>query len=434
MKPESPPILGGARLPPQLLAAARGAAGELAVRGVGVGARVAVDSTDVLPWLLGADLLGAATLVVEPAWTPRERAAVLVDARPDVLVTGSPAPAERAIAPAGGASTPFYLPTTSGTGGSPKVLIRTRDSWLRSFAALPLPGAGPVLIPGALSSSLFLFGALHALHSGRRPVLLPRWRATAAATACGDAEIVHLVPAMLAGLLDALATDPALRAASRLRAVVCGGAHIGEGMRHRFGALLPGCELIEYYGSAEHSLIAVRRGGTGLHPAAGVEVAIRDGRVWVRSALAAAGRLVAGAVRPAPDWSTVEDMGTLHPDGTLTVHGRAGATVSSGGRIVAAEEVETALRCVAGVVDVVVTGSPHARLGAIVTAVVEIDAAAPPSLRDLRAGARASLEPGKLPRRWIVTTALPRTASGKPARGAVTEQLRDGSLPAWALR
>lgn len=427
---ESPPVLGGAALPPELIALTHGAAAELATRGVGMGARVAVDSTDVLPWLLGADLLGAATLVVEPSWTPRERAAVLADAVPDVVITGAPQPGRRAGTPAGDAGTAFYLPTTSGSGGSPKVLVRTRDSWLRSFAAMPLPGTGPALIPGALSSSLFLFGALHALHSGRRP-LLRRRRWT---EACAAAEIVHLVPAMLAVLLDALAADPALRAASRLRAVVCGGAHLDDGLRRRLGTLLPGCELIEYYGSAEHSLIAVRDGDAGLRPVDGVDVAIRDGRVWVRSPLAAAGRLVAGAVRVAPEWSTVEDMGTLHADGTLTVHGRAGATVSSGGRIVAAEEVETALRGVPGVVDVVVTGSPHSRLGAIVTAVVEIDTAAPPTLRELRRSARTTLEPGKLPRRWIATTALPRTASGKPARAAVIEQLREGSLPAWTLR
>lgn len=442
-----PPILGGAALPSDLLGAVRGAAVDLAARGVRAGARVAVDTADpihVLAWLLGADHLGAATFVVEQAWTAGERAALLADVRPDVVVGGRPVPATSAPAPHPGLGTTFYLPTTSGSSGRPKVLARTRDSWLCSFAALPLPGCGPVLVPGPLSSSLFLFGALHALHAGRRPVLLPRWRARAAAVASADTEVVHLVPAMLAALLDELAADPALRAACALRVVVCGGAHLDDGLRRRLAALLPDCALIEYYGSAEHSLIAVRRDGRGLRPLPGVDVEIRDGRLWVRSPLVVAGELNHGVLQPAAQgWSTVDDLADVHADGTLTVHGRGGAAISSGGRIVAAEEVEAALRTVPGVRDVLVTGSPHPRLGAIVTAVVEVDAAAPPSLRVLRAEARTRLEPGKRPRRWLLTAALPRTSAGKPARAVLAEQLQtvgaanecqQGHLPATTLR
>src|SRR5690606_39432878 len=55
---------------------AHGAARTLAARGVSAGDHVAIDSPNVLPWLLGADLLGAAALVVEPTWTAADRAAV----------------------------------------------------------------------------------------------------------------------------------------------------------------------------------------------------------------------------------------------------------------------------------------------------------------------------------------------------------------------
>jgi len=71
---------------------AYGAARELAARGVTTGSRVAIDATaaqDVLAWFVGADLLGAATLVAEPSWTPRERDAVFEDARPDVVLVGT---------------------------------------------------------------------------------------------------------------------------------------------------------------------------------------------------------------------------------------------------------------------------------------------------------------------------------------------------------
>ncbi|MEV0970711.1 AMP-binding protein [Microtetraspora glauca] len=456
----TPPIVGPGAVPADLLARAHGAARWLAAHRIAEGSRVAVDSPDPLPWFLGADLLGAACLVAEPTWTPRERDAVLADARPDLVVTGvakplpEPLPESVAhasardaghvgdtrnvgdvgVAPAGDDGTFFYLPTTSGSSARPKVLIRTRRSWLRSFAALgPLPG--PVLIPGPLSSSLFLFGALHALWCGHRVQSLSCWEPERAALAAQRAATVHLVPAMLAGLLAVLERRPDLREGCALRTVVCGGAHLGDDTRERFARLLPGAELIEYYGSAEHSLIALRRGTDGLRPVPGVRLDVRDGLLWVSSPLAFSGRLRGGTFHPAEDeWSTVGDQVELDGTGALTVRGRAGAVVSSGGKLVAAEEVEAVLRTVPAVTDVLVTGTPHPTLGAIVTAVIETTADGPPTLRELRAAARAGLEPGKRPRRWLATEALPRTASGKPARATVAERLRDGTLAAEPMR
>ncbi|WP_245617045.1 AMP-binding protein [Amycolatopsis taiwanensis] len=396
-----------------MLARAHGAARELAARGVVEGARVAIDSADapdVLAWFLGADLLGAATLVIEPSWTPREREAVLADARPDVVVSGSPRPTAESVPRAGDEDTDFYLPTTSGSSGRPKVLTRTRGSWSRSFAALGrFPHAGPVLVPGPLSSSLFLFGALHALWAGQEPRLRPRFEPE---TACAEVTAAHLVPAMLARLLAVLERRPDLRESCVLRTVVCGGAHVGEELRAQCSRLLPRTELIEYYGSAEHSLIAIRRGEGGLRTVPGVEIDVREGALWVRSPLSFRGYLRRGALDPAPEWSTVDDLVRVDDTGALEVLGRAGAMVSCGGKLVAAEEVESVLRRVQGVVDVLVTGTPHPTLGSVVTAIVE----GSPELRDLRAAARSGLEPGKRPRRWVMTDALPRTASGKLRR------------------
>lgn len=437
MTPAPPPILHDATLPPDLLARAHGAAAALRERGVRGGDRVAVDPRlpgdgpggpgpeATLAWFLGADLLGAATLVLDPAWTARERDAVLADAAPAVVVGGSPAPGP-ATDPAGGGDTLFYLPTTSGSSGSPKVLARTRSSWRIGFDALG-PVTGPVLIAGPLSSSLFLFGALHALHHGVEVRFRPRLDAADARAAGG----LHLVPAMLTALLDDLERRPGPVA---LRTVVCGGAHVGTALRARCARLLPGAELVEYYGSAEHSLIAARRGDGALRPLPGVGTEVRGGVLWVRSPQAFAGYLRAGRLDPAgAGWSSVGDRAEIAADGSLTVHGRGSATISSGGALVAAEEVEQVLRAVPGVAEVVVTGTPHATLGALVTAVIEARGGVPDT-RVLRAAARAGLAPGKRPRRWLVVPALPRTSSGKPARAVVDAGLRDGTLAATPLR
>ncbi|MDA3646372.1 AMP-binding protein [Saccharopolyspora indica] len=429
----------------ELLARARGAA-----RLLRPGSRVALDGGNALTRLthfLGADLAGCAALLLEPTWTERERSAVLADAAPHVVLDLEAISREIApprtcptsisceIAPPPPQNPPFYLPTTSGSSGRPKVLIRSRDSWLRSFDALDLglTQQDRVLIPGPLSSSLFLFGALHALHAGADVHLLDRWSAHDAATAARNATTIHLVPAMLAALLSTLERDPVLRTECALRTVVCAGARVDLELEERLGKVLPGCELVEYYGSAEHSLIAVRRGGR-LRPV--VDVEVRDTELLVRSALTFDGYLDNGVlVPPSTDqgWSAVGDRAILHEDGSLEVLGRASAVINTGARLVGAEEVESVLRGADGVLDVLVSATPHPRFGELVTAVVEVDPAARPSRRDLRARARQSLEPAKRPRRWLAVRELPRTASGKPARALVAEQLRAGSFEAEAL-
>ncbi|GAA3353851.1 hypothetical protein [Saccharopolyspora gregorii] len=111
--------------------------------------RVAVDEPDPvhrLCWLLGAELAGAAALVVDPDWSRRDE--VLADAAPEVVVSGAPEPGDP-VARRGDERTWFYLPTTSGSSGAPKVLVRSRRSWSESFRALDVP-LGPddaVLVP-----------------------------------------------------------------------------------------------------------------------------------------------------------------------------------------------------------------------------------------------------------------------------------------------
>ncbi len=185
---------------------------------------------------------------------------MLADAAPHVRVDGPAPVADGPVAAHPGDESIFYLATTSGSAGRPKVLARTRRSWRVGFDALgPLPG--PVLIPGPLASSLFLFGTLHALHHGAEV----RWRPRLSADDTVDAGAVHLVPAMLSALLDELERRPR---PVGLHTVVCGGAHVGAALRERFSRALPGTTLLEYYGSAEHSLIAAAPRGRPAAPAA----------------------------------------------------------------------------------------------------------------------------------------------------------------------
>lgn len=402
------------------------------------GVRVGITGSDayaLLCWFLAADLAGCATLITDASWSRGELDAVCADARPAVFVPGdSPPPAEAGAlpgGPAGDSDTLFYLPTTSGSSGRPRVLARTRESWLRSYDAFDVGVGGDdsVLVPGPLSSSLFLFAALHGLHTGADLWLLDRWNAAEAAAACRHVTAAHLVPAMLAALLDRWERAPEEVAALRLRRVVLGGARVDEHLGERLHRVLPDCELVEYYGAAETSVIAVGRRGA-LHPVVDVRLDERSGTLRTRSPLLCSGHLRAGVLEQLETeqgWFSVGDRASRHADGSLRILGRQAGTINTGGALVAAEEVEAVLRAVPGVRDAVVAGTPHSRFGELVTAVLE--GAGEAELTAARRRAQQELKPDKRPRRWLPVRRLPRTASGKPARARMAELLARGLPP-----
>lgn len=301
----------------------------------------------------------------------------------------------------------FLIAVTSGTSGRPRPVLRTAASWTASFAPLArLAGIGPddrVLLTGPLHATMHLFAAVHTLAMGAELTDRPM-----AATA------VHAVPAVLSDLLTALPGSAPLRTA-----VVAGTAlspAIGD------QALAHGVEVTEYYGAAELSFVAARRYPGPLRPFPPAEVDIRDGVLWVRSPYLATGYAdgVTGPLRFEPKgFATVGDLADRTADGGLLIRGRGDAAITTGGATVLAEDIEAVLAGLPGVAAVAVVGVPHARLGQVVTAVIEPHPAA--DLSTVRSAARAVLRDQSLPRRWLLADRLPRTPGGKIVRHLVAQ-------------
>ncbi|AFU00823.1 class I adenylate-forming enzyme family protein [Nocardia brasiliensis] len=286
----------------------------------------------------------------------------------------------------------FLLVTTSGSTGRPRPLARTAASWYDSFPAFTaitgVTAADRVLLTGPLYATMHLFGALHAL-----------WLGACVTDDPARATVVHAVPAVLR---EVVGRAPALRTA------IVAGIALDDGAR----AAAAGLELIEYYGSAEVSLVAARRVPEPLRLLDGVEAEIRAGLLYVRTPYRVLG---------APEWFGVGDLAELGPERELTVRGRGESAINVGGTTVLAEDVERVLGAIDGVAAVAVIGAPHAVLGEIVTAAVQLDGDV--GIGAVRAHARRVLLKEAMPRRWVPLPALPRTASGKVARGELKDLL-----------
>jgi acyl-CoA synthetase (AMP-forming)/AMP-acid ligase II len=319
----------------------------------------------------------------------------------------------------------MVLPT-SGTSATPRLVLRTVRSWwdsLEPFTTVTGIADGDVVwAPGGPSSTLTLFAVWQAMACGLPVVAGGRWRGVVAAgSAVRRATAVQCVPAVLADIVAAREAGllPLLRVA------VVAGAALPPALRRRAEAI--GLAVVEYYGAAELSFVAVDTDGTGLRPFPGVELDVRtDGAVWVRSPYLARGYLDPTSPGPlrrtAAGWSSVGDRGSLTAGGALVLRGRRSDSVSVGGHVVLVGDVETVLSDVDGVAEVVCLAEPHARLGErVVVAVRPVNGADP--LPAMRLAARTHLPPAARPVRYLVLTEFPRTSSGKIARATLRGQV-----------
>ncbi|SDO14497.1 AMP-binding protein [Geodermatophilus sp. DSM 45219] len=300
--------------------------------------------------------------------------------------------------------------STSGTTGRPRVVLRSTASWFDSFPHVSrlaeIDASSRLWVPGPLSATMNLFAAVHA-------------RAVAAALVATPEDATHavLTPAALAAALrDGLDL--------RGRHLVVAGDRLPRRLACRAGAA--GARVGHYYGAAELSFVGWGTDEEDLRPFPGVEVQVRGGRIWVRSPYVSLG--YAGADGPftvADDgFATVGDAGRLCR-GVLTVTGRGTEAVLTGGTTVLVDDVEQALRPAAGG-EVVVVGVPHARLGAVVAAVL----GDPEAVSRTRRAAREGLPPAHRPRLWFSLPDPPLTAGGKVDRAAVAALAAAGRLPA----
>lgn len=326
---------------------------------------------------------------------------------------------------------------TSGSTGAPRRIHRSVESWTASFAVnAGLFGIGPGLrlaVPGRLSQSLALYGALEGLCLGAEVHLLDGLRPDrqVAALAARRVQVLYATPAQLRLMAEAGGR------LDDLRLVLVGGSKLDAALRAALAAMVPGAALREFYGAAEASFITLAGPQTPDDsvgaPYPGVEVAVRDdhgravaeravGTLWVRSPYLFTGYAGAdpGGARWQDGWLSVGEMGAMR-DGHLYLAGRAGRMVTVADQNVFPEEIETVLLGLPGMTRAAVLARPDALRGHVLIAVCMGD---PACEADILRAARGLLGPLKAPRALVWRQDWPETASGKTDLRRLEEDTR----------
>ena len=124
-------------------------------------------------------------------------------------------------------------------------------------------------------------------------------------------------------------------------------------------------------------------------------------------------------------WYRTGDLGYLDADGYLFVTGRVREMINRGGQKIAPHEIDDALRAHPDVADAAAFGLPDKRLGEDVAAAVVVRNGAETTALGLRHWVAERLAPHKIPHKIWFVPELPRTASGKIQRGALTTRFQD---------
>jgi O-succinylbenzoic acid--CoA ligase len=307
--------------------------------------------------------------------------------------------------------------TTSGSTGAAKGVELSAAALTASAAAtharLGGPGQWLLTLPPHHIAGVQVI--VRSLLAGLPPVIRgSQTFADAVASMNGPRRYTSLVPTQLLRLLDETAGLDALRT---FDAVLLGGAATPAPLLAR--ARAAGVTISTTYGMSETAGGCVYDG----KPLDGVRVRLDDGVIHLAGPMLASGYRLdpsATAAAFAGGWFRTTDLGELHPDGTLSVLGRADFVINTGGVKVAPSAVEAALATHPGVAEACVVDLPSEEWGQLVAAaVVPADPASPPEVSTLRDTVREQLGAPAVPKLVRFADHLPLRGPGKVDRDQV---------------
>ncbi len=292
---------------------------------------------------------------------------------------------------------------TSGSSGFPKGVVLTHEA-VKASAELTSrrlgvnPGTDRWMCCLPISHIGGLSVVTRALHTGTPLSMLERFDADRVRDAAANDGVTHI--SLVTRALQQV--DPSI-----FTTVLLGGAAPPKDRPSN---------VIATYGSTETgSGVVYERAALD-----GVEMRIdEDGQLWVRSPTLLRCYRDGRDPKDSNGWYPTGDVGAID-SGVLSVSGRIGDVIVTGGEKVWPARVEPLIRAMPSVAEVVVVGRDHHEWGHEVTAVVQpTKLGQPPTLESVKDAVRAELPAWWAPRRLELVEAFHRTSLGKIERHRV---------------
>ena len=355
-----------------------------------------------------------------------------------------------------------FLYYTSGTTGRAKGVMLTNANvcvhaaW--TIEALGLTGEDRWAHVAPMFHLADAWATLAVTQVGGLHVMAPRFDpgAVGALIETEGVTLTNLVPTML----NRMVADPGVAARSfpSLRRILSGGAPIALSLVERVVEVF-GCEYVQTYGMTETSpfltmsLLDERQSRLGAQeqlryrartgrPFAGIELEVVDekgtpvprddrtvGEIRVRGASVTPGywrRSDETSSAFQEGWLCTGDLAVIDREGFVNIVDRKKDVILSGGETIYSTEVENVLASHPDVHEVAVYGAPDEDWGEVVRASVVLVPGAVASEEELIAYCKRRMAPFKAPRQVVFSAGLPRTGSGKIAKGLLRDRARDG--------
>lgn len=291
---------------------------------------------------------------------------------------------------------------TSGTTGQPKAVVLTLDAVIASARATSQRLS--------VSSTDKWLACLPPSHVGGLSVILR--------------SIVTNTPVITVPAFTVESYDTAAREGATLVSLVSTALQRVDSSRYRtivLGGSRPPhnrpSNTVTTYGMTETGSGVVYDG----IPLEDVQIEIRDSIIHIKAPMLMRAYRNGNSPFTTDGWFRTGDIGTMK-DGRLSVEGREGDLIISGGENVWPEDVEAAISTSASVADVCVAGVPDPEWGQQVTAWI-IPTGNAPSLEEIRSHVKQTLPAHCAPRRIEIVAEIPRTSLGKPRRSELVQSL-----------
>ena len=392
--------------------------------------------------------VGATVAPLSPRLTADETDAVLALAEP-ALVVGIDRPGRRCVADAtvpddlpdtvlpDAAATSWKAPTSSGSTGSPKLIVAAASAHIDPDAPVAsfLPRDAVQLVAAPLWHSAPFTYAMRGLMTGHSLVLLPRFDERRWLRAVDEHAITWamLVPTMMHRIRRLPAAEQDAASLASLTQIVHIGAPCPADLKRWWIERLGPERVVEVYAGTESQGITVIRGDEWLRhpgsvgrPSGGNRMKVVDpcgrelpsgevGEVMMTRDGAPTYRYVGAPSRLRDGWDSLGDLGRIDDDGYLYLVDRMDDLIVTGGAQVHPATVEAALERHPLVRSAVAFGVPDDDLGQAVRTITDV-AGARVSEAELSAWARSELPPEAVPRMIEIVHDPVRDDAGKVRR------------------